>query len=290
MYVDSLRQQARSAMTAEMLNPETERRLLHAWCNNQDEQARERLIVAYIRLATSITKKYRQYGVSRSDLIQEARLGLIRAVDKFDPDRGLYFSLYARWWIQAALRDCVIRNWSLVNIGIGVRSKRLFFKLRAVQSRFEREAMARGETICADRLCEMIASELGVSVASVKTMQSRLAGPDYSLNAPVSTSGEGDEWIDMLIDEHPQGVDVWQKQHDRKQLRRWLIVALNSLPERDRYVVWQRIVLDTPRELACLGRELGVSGERVRQIEARAFTKMRVNLQTQSPEVRHVLT
>src|SRR5690606_20216326 len=187
---------SRTAMRAELLDAETERRLAYAWRDRRDEQALHRLITAYMRLAISMASKFRRYGAPMNDLIQEASLGLMKAADKFDPDRGVRFSTYAVWWIKASIQDYVMRNWSMVRTGSTSSQKSLFFNLRRVQARLEREAMARGEELDGHQLRQMIASEVGVPLHDVEMMEGRLSGSDYSLNATQSSEDEGREWID----------------------------------------------------------------------------------------------
>ena len=133
---------SRSARRAELLDAETEARLAYAWRDNRDEAALHRLITAYMRLAISMASKFRRYGAPMNDLIQEASLGLMKAADKFDPDRGVRFSTYAVWWIKASIQDYVMRNWSMVRTGSTSSQKSLFFNMRRVQARIEREAEA----------------------------------------------------------------------------------------------------------------------------------------------------
>ncbi len=280
---------SRQAMKAELLDAETELALAYAWRDHRDEQALHRLITAYMRLAISMAAKFRRYGAPMNDLIQEAGLGLMKAADKFDPDRGVRFSTYAVWWIKASIQDYVMRNWSMVRTGSTSSQKALFFNLRRVQARLEREAQGRGETLDGHQLREMIAHEVGVPLADVEMMEGRLSGSDFSLNATQSSDEEGREWIDALEDDGLQAADIVEGRHDADRLRGWLVTALKSLNDRERYIVTERKLREEPRTLESLGQELGLSKERVRQLEAAAFAKMRRALEEQSREVRHFL-
>jgi RNA polymerase sigma-32 factor len=280
---------SRTAMKAELLDAETELRLAYAWRDRRDEAALHRLIHAYMRLAISMAARFRRYGAPMNDLIQEATLGLMKAADKFDPDRGVRFSTYAVWWIKASIQDYVMRNWSMVRTGSTSSQKALFFNLRRVQARLEREAQARGERLDPHQLREMIAREVGVPLADVEMMEGRLSGSDYSLNATQSVDEDGREWIDALEDDADQAETIVEGRHDTEQLRGWLLNALKSLNPRERYIVRERKLRDEPRTLESLGQELGLSKERVRQLEAAAFAKMRRSLEEQSREVRHFL-
>jgi RNA polymerase sigma-32 factor len=280
---------SRKAMKAEMLDPETELKLAYAWRDERDEAALHRLITAYMRLAISMASKFRRYGAPMNDLIQEAGLGLMKAADKFDPDRGVRFSTYAVWWIKASIQDHVMRNWSMVRTGSTSSQKSLFFNMRRVQARLEREAMQRGEELDRHSLHQMISTEIGVPLHDVEMMHGRLSGSDFSLNATQSAEDEGREWIDALEDDGAQAEEIVENSHDTAQLREWLLNAMNALNERERFIVRERKLLDEPRTLESLGNELSLSKERVRQLEAAAFSKMRKSLEGQSREVQAFL-
>src|SRR6056297_618238 len=280
---------SRTAMKAEMLDAETELALAYAWRDHRDEAALHRLITAYMRLAISMASKFRRYGAPMNDLIQEAGLGLMKAADKFDPDRGVRFSTYAVWWIKASIQDYVMRNWSMVRTGSTSSQKSLFFNMRRVQARIEREASAMGEELDRHQLRHKIAVEIGVPLRDVEMMEGRLSGSDYSLNATQSVEDEGREWIDTIEDDGAQASEIVENSHDTDQLREWLVQAMNGLNERERFIVRERKLREESRTLESLGMELGLSKERVRQLEAAAFTKMRKALETQSGEVHHFL-
>lgn len=275
---------ARNAMKAELLDAETELRLAFAWRDQRDEAALHRLITAYMRLAISMASKFRRYGAPMNDLIQEASLGLMKAADKFDPDRGVRFSTYAVWWIKASIQDYVMRNWSMVRTGSTSSQKSLFFNLRRVQAKLEREATAAGEVLDGHQLRQRIASEVGVPLADVEMMDGRLGGSDLSLNATQASEDDGREWIDLLQDETMQAADKVEADLDTAHMRGWLVTSLQSLKPRERYIVTERKLRDEGRTLESLGEELGLSKERVRQLEAAAFGKMRRSIEALSGE------
>lgn len=277
---------SRQARKAELLDAETEAALSRAWRDERDEAALHRLIQAYMRLAISMAAKFRRYGAPMNDLIQEASLGLMKAADKFDPDRGVRFSTYAVWWIKASIQDHVMRNWSLVRTGSTSAQKSLFFNLRRVQARIERAAAQEGERLTPESLRARVAAELGVTITEVATMEGRLAGMDFSLNATQSIEEEGREWIDALEDESEQAAEQVAAAHDHDLLRGWLTRALAGLNDRERYIVTERKLREDGRTLESLGEELGLSKERVRQLEAAAFAKLRRKLEVEAPEVQ----
>jgi len=291
MPLDSFSDQSfnRRAMRAELLDAETELRLAYAWRDDRDEAALHRLIQAYMRLAISMASKFKRYGAPMGDLVQEASLGLMKAADKFDPDRGNRFSTYAVWWIKASIQDYVMRNWSMVRTGSTSSQKSLFFNMRRVQARLEREASSAGQPLDKHQMRQMIASEVGVPLHDVEMMEGRLSGSDYSLNATQSSEDEGREWIDALEDTGAQAAELVEHDHDTETLRNWLLSAMSDLNERERFIVRERKLRDVGRTLESLGNELGLSKERVRQLEAAAFGKMRKNLEGQSKEVHQFL-
>ena len=213
----------------------------------------------------------------------------MKAADKFDPDRGVRFSTYAVWWIKASIQDYVMRNWSMVRTGSTSSQKSLFFNLRRVQAKLEREASQAGEVLDGHQLREKIAREVGVPLADVEMMEGRLAGSDFSLNATQSSDDEGREWIDALEDDGVQAAEQVETSHDAARLRDWLVNAMAALNARERFIVTERKLREAPRTLESLGEELGLSKERVRQLEVAAFAKMRKNLAGQSREVFHFL-
>lgn len=273
------RAMTRTAMREEMLDADTELALAMAWRDKRDAQALHRLIRAYMRLAISMAGKFRRSGVSQSDLQQEAMLGLMKAADKFDPDRGVRFSTYAVWWIRAGLQDHVMRNWSVVRTGSTTSQKSLFFNINRVKAQFEREAMARGETLDSHQIVEKIAGEIGVSQADAEMMLGRMSGSDMSLNARQSTDESGREWLELLEDEGASGAETVEARRDVEALRGQLAEAMEGLSARERHILAARRLDDEPRTLASLGDEMGLSKERVRQLEAAALLKMRRNLE-----------
>jgi RNA polymerase sigma-32 factor len=276
----------RTAMKAEMLDAETELKLAYAWRDDRCEQSLHRLINAYMRLAISQASKFKRYGVPMNDLIQEAGLGLMKAAEKFDPDRGVRFSTYAVWWIKASVQEHVMRNWSMVRTGSTSPQKSLFFNMRRIQARLERDANNADQTLDKHQIQQLIAQDLGVPLHDVEMMDGRLSGSDFSLNATQSTEDEGREWIDTLEDSSEQAAETVEFEHDQEALRTWLVQAMGALSEREKYIVRERKLVEVPRTLESLGVELTLSKERIRQIEAAAFKKMRSNLETEAPEAQ----
>ena len=279
----------RTAVKAELLDAETELQLAYAWRDSRDEAALHRLITAYMRLAISMAAKFKRYGAPMNDLVQEAGLGLMKAADKFDPDRGVRFSTYAVWWIKASVQDYVMRNWSMVRTGSTSSQKSLFFNMRRVQAQLEREAQQTGEKLDKHQLNQLIATEVGVPLNDVEMMDGRLSGSDFSLNATQASDEEGREWIDTIEDENARADLTVEEEHDQQKLADWIGVAMDALNDREQFIVRQRKLIESPRTLESLGAELSLSKERVRQLEAAAFGKMRKFLEKNAGEVRNFL-
>jgi len=280
---------AKRAMKAEYLDADTEHALAVAWRDHKDEQALHRLISAYMRLAVSMAMKFKRYSVSTPDLIQEAGVGLMKAAEKFDPDRGVRFSTYAQWWIKASMQEFVMRNWSLVRTGTTTSQKSLFFNLKRVQAKIEREAQQSGAQLNRAELDALIAQEVGVPVRDVEMMQGRMSGSDFSLNAPQSSAEDTREWQDTLVDTTPQSAEVVERTQDLQTMRGWINGAMAALNVREKFIISQRKMLDVPRTLDDIGQELKISKERVRQIEAAAMEKLRKRLEKDVGKAARIL-
>jgi len=260
----------RSAMRMPMLTAERERELARAWLEGRDEGALHSLVSSHFRLVVSQAAQYsRRYGLSYADLVQEGNLGLMQATGRFDPERGVRFSTYAIWWIRAAIQDFVLRNCSMVRMATTTTDKRLFFNLRRLRARI---ASAGGGIEHADR--EKIAMRLGVSVAAVDDMEARLSGPDQSLDVPLDL-GDTSEWSDMLVDDKPTPEAIVADRLEQQAQHRLVAGAVAKLPPREALIVRRRHLAESPQTLEELGRVLGISKERVRQLEKRAFARLR---------------
>jgi len=270
----------RRAMQAGLLSRERERELALRWRQAGDEAALHELAGAYGRLVVGLAGRFRSYGLPLADLIQEGHVGLMQAAARFEPDRGVRFSTYAAWWIRSAMQDYVLRNWSIVRTGTTAAQKSLFFNLRRLRARIEESSGAP----LTDAGRRKIASELHVELAEVELMDMRLGAADQSLNAPVGDSSE-DDWQDFLPDRRPNPEEVVTSTRDGEIRSRWLAEAMGELSSRERAIIRQRRLQEEGATLEELGRELGVSKERVRQLEHRALVKLRQSIRrrTESP-------
>ncbi|MYZ50504.1 RNA polymerase factor sigma-32 [Propylenella binzhouense] len=277
----SRRHMVRAAMKAPYLEREEEHDLAVRWREERDQQALHRLTAAHMRLVISIAARFRHFGLSMSDLIQEGHVGLLEAAARFEPDRQVRFSTYATWWIRASIQDYILRNWSIVRGGTSSTQKALFFNLRRLRARLSRGAEPMNEPI----VYEEIANALGVSPADVALMDSRLSGPDLSLNAPVSEAdGQSSDRQDFLAADGPLPDETVGAQIDSERWVLWLNQALTALNERELRIVRERRLSEDGATLESLGEKLGISKERVRQIESRALEKLKTALTNHQPE------
>jgi RNA polymerase sigma-32 factor len=270
----------KASMKEPLLTRDHEFDLAQRWRSAGDTAALHELVRAYTRLVVSIAARFRHYGLPVGDLVQEGNVGLMQAAARFEPDRGVRFSTYAAWWIRSAMQDYVLRNWSIVRTGTTAAQKSLFFNLRRLRARIEESSGAP----LTDAGRRKIASELHVDLAEVELMDMRLGAADQSLNAPVGDSSE-DDWQDFLPDRRPNPEEVVTSTRDGEIRSRWLAEAMGELSSRERAIIRQRRLQEEGATLEELGRELGVSKERVRQLEHRALVKLRQSIKrrTESP-------
>lgn len=260
----------RASMKEALLSREDEQELAKRWRYDGDEDALHRLVRAYTRLVISTASKFRNYGLPMGDLVQEGNIGLMQAAARFDPEREVRFSTYATWWIRSAIQDYVLRNWSIVRTGTTSAQKSLFFNLRRLRAR-----IAEGPAgLMTDEGRESISKELKVGIQDVESMEARLSGSDHSLNATVSDMSN-DPWQDLLPDERPTPDQVVTCMRDSETRSKWLAAALDELSDREQVIIQERRLVDDGATLEELGRKLGVSKERVRQLESRAMSKLK---------------
>ena len=266
-----------------LLEPQEEFMLAKRWREHGDTQAAHKLVTSHLRLVAKIAMGYRGYGLPVAELISEGNVGMMQAVKRFDPDRGFRLATYAMWWIRAAIQEYILHSWSLVKMGTTAAQKKLFFNLRKLKGQIE--AIEEGDLTPEN--VKKIAKELDVPEADVISMNRRLMGPDHSLNAPVRADGDGEgEWQDWLVDERD---DQETRLGERQELgiRRDLLgKAMTLLTERERHILRERRLKDNPTTLEDLSQEFGISRERVRQIEVRAFEKLQKAIKAAALERR----
>ena len=272
----------RAAMRAPYLARDEEMTLALRWKEKHDQAALHRIAMAHMRLVIAMAGKFRYFGLSMSDLIQEGHIGLLEAAARFEPEREVRFSTYATWWIRASMQDYILRHWSIVRGGTSSAQKALFFNLRRLRARLAQN----GAPISNHDVYSEISSALGVSEADVAMMDSRLSAPDTSLNAPVVDDGSGSsDKMDFLRSNEPLQDEVVGEAIDEERRSGWLRAALHVLNERELKIIRERRLTDDGATLESLGTRLGISKERVRQIENRALEKLRAALVRENPDL-----
>ena len=268
------RQFVKAAMSARFLERDEERALAESWRHQGDERALHELAAAHMRLVISLAARFRHYGLPIADLIQEGHVGLLEAAARFEPEREVRFSTYATWWIRASIQDYILRNWSIVRGGTSSAQKALFFNLRRLRAKLSRDG---GGAESNASMFNTIALAIGVSPADVELMDTRLSGPDVSLNAPVTDSDSTGqtERVEFLVDDKPLQDETVGEAIDGDRRVLWLREALGVLTERELRIVRERRLEEEAVTLEALGSQLGISKERVRQIENRAMEKLR---------------
>jgi RNA polymerase sigma-32 factor len=264
-----------------MLERDQEYRLAKRWREHGDRDAANQLITSHLRLAAKVAMGYRGYGLPVSEIISEGNVGLMQALNRFEPEKGFRFATYAIWWIRASIQDYILRSWSLVKIGTTVNQKRLFFKLRSAKSKIA--AFESGD-LRPDQVA-LIAKDLDVTDQDVVDMNRRLGG-DKSINAPLREDGQTGEWQDHLVDQSPSPEAIVVEQDETEHRHNALITAIDVLDDRERRIFEARHLVDEPLTLEDLAAQFNVSRERIRQIEVRAFEKVRKaarNLVAQAP-------
>jgi len=256
-----------------MLGPQEEYMLAKRYRDDEDMGAAHRLVTSHLRLVAKIAMGYRGYGLPLGELISEGNVGMMQAVRRFDPDRGFRLATYAMWWIRAAIQEYILHSWSLVKMGTTAAQKKLFFNLRKLKGQMQ--AIDEGDL--SPENVTKIAIELEVSENDVVSMNRRLASPDHSLNAPVRIDGEG-EWQDWLVDERDDQETELAEREELGNRRHLLAHALTGLNERERHILTQRRLRENPVTLEDLSQQYGISRERVRQIEVRAFEKLQKSM------------
>ncbi|WP_413719006.1 RNA polymerase sigma factor RpoH [Silicimonas sp. MF1-12-2] len=259
-----------------MLEPEEEYMLAKRWVEDQDTEAAHKMVTSHLRLAAKIAMGYRGYGLPQAEVISEANVGLMQAVKRFDPEKGFRLATYAMWWIRASIQEYILRSWSLVKLGTTSAQKKLFFNLRKAKARIGalEEGDLRPEHV------EKIASDLNVSEDEVISMNRRMSGGDASLNATISSDGEGAaQWQDWLEDEDADQAGDYEERDELEMRRELMAEAMSVLNEREQDILTQRRLMDNPVTLEDLSSQYDVSRERIRQIEVRAFEKLQRKMQ-----------
>ena len=273
------------SMRQALLSKEDEINFIKDWQISKNQKSLNKIVSAHLRLVISIANKFRNYGLPINELVQEGNVGLMQAVDKFDLDRDVRFSTYSSWWIKAAMQTFILKNWSIVRIGTTAAQKSLFFKLKTIMSKIEKD----NNSSFNDYHQQKLAEDIGVKFKDIEDMKGRLSGSDQSLNATFSENSEL-EIQDLLVDQRasPEQNAILTK--DTKTISNLINEALNKLPEREKKIIGARQLSENTVTLQELGKDLGISKERVRQLENRALNKLKLSLQKKVNKSDYLLT
>ena len=251
-----------------MLEAEEEYMLAKNWRSTGNIKSAEKLVTSHLRLVAKIAMGYKGYGLPVNEMISEGNVGLMQAVKKFEPEKGFRLATYAMWWIKASIQEYILRSWSLVKIGTTTAQKKLFFNLKKLKN----QIAPRTEGDLRNEHVTQIADKLDVSKEEVVSMNRRLSGKEFSLNAQVNE--DGDEWQDWLIDKELDHDLKFAHKEEMEQRKDLLKDSIKILNDREKEILYSRRLIDEPDTLEDLSKKYKISRERVRQIENKAFEKL----------------
>lgn len=255
-----------------ILSQEEEYKLAVKYQQTKDPKIAQVLITSHLRLVVKVVSKYRGYGLSTAEMIAEGNVGLLYAVEKFEPEKGFRFSTYALWWIKASIQKYILNSWSLVKVGTTAAQKKLFFNLRKIKNKFN----LNDDRELSPAVLQQIAETLDVSVQEVTEMNTRMKAHDGSLNSVVDSSGDStSEWMDFIADTKPNQEEVLGYSETMKYRRHLFYKALDVLNKREKDILFKRRLLEKAFTLDDLSKTYGISKERVRQIELNSIRKIR---------------
>lgn len=258
--------------TYPILSQEDEYKLAVKYQQTKNQEIAKILVTSHLRLVVKVVSKYRGYGLSTAEMISEGNIGLLYAVEKFEPEKGFRFSTYALWWIRASVQKYILNSWSLVKIGTTAAQKKLFFNLRKIKNRLN----LNDDRELSPDILEKIAGTLDVSIQDVTEMNTRLKSHDGSLNTIVDAAGDSNsEWLDFIADSKPSQEEVFAYSETMKQRRSQFNKALVVLNSREKDILFKRRLMEKAVTLDDLSRAYGISKERVRQIELNSIKKIR---------------
>ena len=253
-----------------ILSAEEEYEYATQWAKKQDSIAAEKLVASHLRLVVSVAYDFKNYGVPMGELIASGNMGLMQALQKFDPEKGFRFSTYAMFWIKAEIYETILNNWSIVKIGTSANQKRVFFNLARAK-----RALGIMDNSMSDEQTKQVAEYLSVPENDVKRMATRIGARDVSLNAPMRGDEDSLDILSNMSDGRENIADTVEKMEIRRMGYDLLKKHLAALPERDREILTARRLTEPALTLEALAQKYNISRERVRQIEERAFNKLR---------------
>ena len=255
-----------------MLDAEEEYMLAKNWRKTGSLKSAEKLVTSHLRLVAKIAMGYKGYGLPVNEMISEGNVGLMKAVKKFEPEKGFRLATYAMWWIKAAIQEYILRSWSLVKIGTTTAQKKLFFNLKKLKN----QIAPRTEGDLRNEHVSEIAKKLNVKEEEVVSMNRRLSGKEHSLNAPIGE--DGDQWQDWVVDKEMDQELRFAQQEEMGQRKDLLQDSIKILNEREKEILYARRLTDEPHTLENLSKKYKISRERIRQIENKAFEKLQKHM------------
>ena len=253
-----------------ILTAEQEYEYASRWVKEHDNVAAEKLVASHLRLVVSVAYDFKNYGLPVSDLIASGNMGLMQALQKFDPERGFRFSTYAMFWIKAEIYETILNNWSIVKLGSSANQKRVFFNLTRAK-----RALGIMDNSLSDDQTKQIAEYLDVPESDVERVATRMSARDVSLNSPLNTDSDSKDILSNLADTKTGIEDGLEQLEFKRRGYELLKKHLSLLPDRDREILVARRLSDLAMTLETLSQKYNISRERVRQIEERAFAKLR---------------
>jgi RNA polymerase sigma-32 factor len=255
-----------------MLDAEEEYMLAKNWKTTGNLKSAEKLVTSHLRLVAKIAMGYKGYGMPVNEMISEGNVGLMKAVKKFEPEKGFRLATYAMWWIKASIQEYILRSWSLVKIGTTTAQKKLFFNLKKLKN----QIAPRAEGDLRDEHVTEIAKKLSVNKDEVVSMNRRLSGKEHSLNAPIGE--DGDEWQDWVVDKEMDQELKFAQKEEMNQRKDLLKDSIKILNDREKEILYARRLNDKPTTLENLSKKYKISRERIRQIENKAFEKVQKHM------------
>jgi len=258
-----------------ILSEKEEYMLAKRWQTKGDTKAARKLITSHLRLVAKIAWGYRGYKLPIDDLISEGNVGLMKAVKKFDPDKGFRLSTYAMWWIRASINEFILNSWSLVKLGTTAAQKKLFFNLQKLKNQMTQIEKGELPPDIVKKIAKKLSSKnLKIEEKDVVEMNRRLSGPEKSLNAPISNDDKTEKIAMLESNEENQEIKLNKIDEDSKK-KELLLKALKNLKDREKDIFVKRCLNDPPETLEKLSKTYNVSRERIRQIEVRSFEKVK---------------
>lgn len=274
----------RELMKIPMLTRQKEREYAMAWHLHKDEKALHALTTPHMRLVVSIALRFRHHGLPLNDLIQEGNVGLMQAADRFDPNRDIRFSVYAKWWIRSHIQNFVLRNWSIVRTGSTLAQKQLFFNLRRLRAQIDTVA----SHVMSNEDRQKIAQELKVQFKDVIDMENRLAARDLSLSIP-AYGLDAEDWGETIPDDRDTPEHEVLQKSNSSALQQCLKTIMFCLNKREKQIINSRHLSESPSTLSSLSEELNISKERIRQLENKALRKMRYHMRHNIHNAKDIL-